>query len=130
MSNTARPIGGDFCEAQQASGHAAPTHTSEFVRSRLALPIFLFTILGTLDVPLTLAGLAQGGHELNPIARALLAHGPATLAGARAVTILATAYALAALEPSAPRTARACAFALVTLFALVDTLSILQLVTL
>lgn len=116
-----------FSEAQQSSGHAA---LESSVHSSLSLPTLLFTLLGTLDVPLTLAGLHHGGHELNPLARALLAHGETTFAAVRVVSLLAAGFLLALFAPSAPRLARGCAWALALLFALVDLASILQLVIL
>lgn len=127
MMNARQPGENLFSEAQQSSGHAAPEPS---VHSSLSLPTFLFTFLGTLDVPLTLAGLAHGGHELNPLAQVLLAHGVAMFAGVRLVTLVVTSYLLVIFAPSAPRLARGCAMALVILFALVDLASLLQLVIL
>jgi len=121
MTN-ARPTGETFSEAQQSSGPAAPESS---VHSSLSLPIFVFALLGTLDVPLTLAGLARGGVEL-----VLLAHGNAALALVRVGTLLLVGVVLATFAPSAPRVARACAWLLVLIFALADTASILQLVIL
>lgn len=105
------------------------THETIGVRRRLAAPILLLVLLGTLDVLLTLAGLHRGGHELNPYARWLLDAGIPALLAARVATLLLASLAFLWLAPSAPRAARACLATACLVFLMVDLFSLLQLVT-
>jgi hypothetical protein len=136
--NQARPYAPDFDEAQSKSGRAAPAHDTQAspispvvgasVRSRLVTPVLLLFLLGTLDVLLTLAGLARGGAELNPYARWLLHGGLAAFAVARFVTLAAVSLVIVWLAPAAQRTARACLASACLVFLLVDLFSLAQLV--
>lgn len=137
----ARLYAPDSDETQSNRGRAAPAHDTQAsldllvvddpVRSRLVAPVLLLFVLGTLDVPLTLDGLARGGVELNPIARSLLDHtGPEILMPARLALLALATYAITRLAPAAPRAARACLAAGCVVFGGVDLLSLTQLVIL
>lgn len=137
--NHARLSTRDFDETHTHSGRAAPAHDKQAsptlpvvdasVRSRLVAPVLLLFVLGTLDVPLTLDGLARGGVELNPLARSLLDHaGPAALMPARLALLGLATLAITRLAPAAPRAARACVLAGCAIFGAVDLLSLTQLV--
>lgn len=138
--NQARLFAPDSAEAHTTSGRTAParddaaSHTilpvaSDSIRSRLVAPVLLLFTLGTLDVPLTLSGLAQGGIELNPIARRVIDHAGLDALMPFRLALLATAtLALTRLAPAAPRAARICILSACAIFGAVDLLSLSQLV--
>lgn len=124
---TARLLATQRGEAHEQDERAAPTRTGNDPE-RLATALLVLFTLGTLDAVLTLAGLARGGIELNPLARALLARGPVTFVATRVVSQFGAMAVFRWLAPAAPRAARACVLGACAFFAAIDACSAFQLV--